>query len=188
MTNVDLLWNLTLRQLREHYRRSIFGILWSLLNPLLSSTVYFFVLSKIFRVNQDHYFLMVLLGVIFWNFFTQSIMESLSSLVRNSSLLTRIKLPLAVFQRSAVLGHWITFCIAYLFLFCPLWIFSEGAHFFKLIWSLFVLTVLSGLPFLLGSILSVAFVFFSDVAQLTGVFFQLALYAEPDLLQPQIDP
>ncbi|MEM6796351.1 MAG: ABC transporter permease, partial [Acidobacteriota bacterium] len=76
----DLIWNLVMRDLKVRYRRSILGLSWSLLQPLLMMGVLMAVFSSIFRFGIFNYPIYVLSGLLFWNFFSQSIVASMNSL------------------------------------------------------------------------------------------------------------
>ena len=73
----ELLWNLTLRELRTKYRKSVLGWSWSMLNPLATVAIYSFVFGHLFQAaapvgtNSDIkvFALYLLCGLLPWNFF-----------------------------------------------------------------------------------------------------------------------
>ena len=100
----DLLTVLTERMLRARYRGSILGILWSLMNPLLMTAVYTAVFGYAFRQyyagSMLHYALVVFIGLTVIQFFSGSTSQALSSIVVNSGLLNKIRVPMEVFPAS----------------------------------------------------------------------------------------
>src|SRR4029450_1622499 len=73
----DLIFALVSRELKVRYRRSAIGFTWTMLQPLLTMLVLQVVFSAIFRVRLDYgnYPVFAMAGVLFWNFFSQSIVS-----------------------------------------------------------------------------------------------------------------
>lgn len=65
----DLLFELIKKDLKVKYKRSILGVFWSILNPLLMMVVISIVFSYLFRFEIKNYPVYILSGIIFWNFF-----------------------------------------------------------------------------------------------------------------------
>lgn len=104
----ELLANLTLREIRGKYKRTVFGQLWSLANPLAAMLIYTFVFAFILRLTPDPgnpsglnvFALWLLCGLLPWTFVANVINQGLASLVSNANLIqkvyfSRIVLPLA---------------------------------------------------------------------------------------------
>ena len=104
-----LLVNLTLREVRGKYKRTVFGQLWSLVNPLILMIIYTFIFSYIFRLQPDPgdpsrvdvFALWLLCGLLPWTFFASVINQAMGSIVWNANLIqkvhfTRIVLPLSI--------------------------------------------------------------------------------------------
>ena len=76
----DLVQALVARELKVRYRRSAVGFLWTMLQPLLTMVVLHIVFSSVFRFEVRNYTVYALSGILFWNFFSQSIITSMNSL------------------------------------------------------------------------------------------------------------
>ncbi|HEX2644419.1 MAG TPA: ABC transporter permease, partial [Thermoanaerobaculia bacterium] len=76
----DLIVALVARELKVRYRRSAIGFLWTMLQPLLMMLVLHTVFSSIFRFKMElgNYPVYALAGILFWNFFSQSILSSMN--------------------------------------------------------------------------------------------------------------
>lgn len=99
--NRELLWNLTQRELRARYRRSILGWGWSMLNPAMNTAIYTFVFLVIFKSkapigdpSRIHvYSIYFLAGVLPWNFFAIGTSTAISSLLGSGHLMTKVFFP-----------------------------------------------------------------------------------------------
>src|SRR5919204_3951392 len=98
----DLVVQLVSRDIRTRYKRSVLGIGWTLLNPLLMMAVLTLVFSEIFRANISHYAVYLLSAQLVWNFFAQSTTQAMGHLTWGGVLLTKIYLPRTVFAVSQI--------------------------------------------------------------------------------------
>jgi ABC-type polysaccharide/polyol phosphate export permease len=98
----DLLRQLIARNIKTRYKRSVLGILWTLLNPLLMMSVLTVVFSHVFRFQAVNYPVYALCGLILWNFFAQTTTGAMSELLWGGSLMNRIYLPRAIFAATAL--------------------------------------------------------------------------------------
>lgn len=166
---------LTAREVKRKYARSYLGILWSVLNPLLTMAVMSVIFSYMFKRSIDNYALYYLTGNIFWTLFSVATNSAMTALVDNKMLLVKAKLPKHTFVLSRVYTALVNFgytCIAYLFM---LLVFR-----IKPTWTmlLFIPDVLLALLFAtgIGYLLSILYVFFADIKYLYGVLLTLLMY------------
>ncbi len=176
----DLVMALVARELKVRYRRSAIGFLWTMLQPLLMMMVLQVVFSSIFRFKMDfgNYPVYVLSGLLFWNFFSQSIVASMNSLRGNAPLLRKLPIPKEVFPIATVISGVINLCLALVPL---LLILIVTGH--PLTWALLFLpvSILLAAVFTLGAglLLSPLSVFFSDVIEMVGVVLSILMYMTP---------
>jgi ABC-2 type transport system permease protein len=97
----NLLAQLVRRDITSRYKRSVFGIAWTMLNPLGMTIVLALVYSQIFSGVRG-FAAYVLNGLIAWNFFSQTTTASISSLVWGGDFFSRIYVPRSVFAISAI--------------------------------------------------------------------------------------
>ena len=92
--------------LKVRYRRSAIGFVWTMLQPLLMMRVLQTVFSTVFRRFDlsRNYPVYALAGILFWNFFSQSIVASMNSLRGNAQLLQKLPVPKAVFPLATVIS------------------------------------------------------------------------------------
>jgi ABC-type polysaccharide/polyol phosphate export permease len=100
----ELLGLLIANEIKTRYRRSVLGVGWTLLNPLLTMLVMTFAFSSLFRDAINNYPLYVLSGLLLWNFFSQTSTAAMNSLVWGGALLKRVYIPRTIFAAAAVGG------------------------------------------------------------------------------------
>lgn len=98
----DLIRQLVARDIKVRYKRSVLGVAWTMLNPLLMMVVLTLVFSHLFRWDLPHYPVYLLSGTLLWNFFAQTTTLAMQQLVWGGTLLHRIYVPRTVFAAAAV--------------------------------------------------------------------------------------
>lgn len=183
----DLVLTLVARDLKVRYRRSTIGFLWTMLQPLLSMLVLTAVFSSLFRFSTPNYPVYALAGIMFWNFFSQSITSSMNSLKGNAQLLTKLPVPKAVFPLATVIAGVINLLLAMVPLFAILLVTGHriGAS------VLFLpVAILVAALFTLGAglLLSPLAVFFHDTIEMIGVLLTIFMYLTPIFYPMDIVP
>ncbi|MFH1191646.1 MAG: ABC transporter permease [Candidatus Omnitrophota bacterium] len=176
--NRGILWNIALKELKAKYTGSILGIWWAIVTPFLIMGVITFVFTKIMKVDIVNFPLFCLAGILPWFFFSVSLTESASSLLRNAQLLKQFTFPPEFIPISSVLANFINFIFG---LICMIPIFLIFK--IKILSFLFFLTIplILQLLFTLGMafFLSCINVFFRDLTQLLGVVLMLWFWVTP---------
>jgi ABC-2 type transport system permease protein len=182
----ELLANLTLREIRGKYKRTIFGQLWSLANPLALMLIYTLVFGFILRVSPnpgdpsglDVFALWLLCGLLPWTFFANVVNQGLGSIVANAGLIqkvyfTRIVLPLSMVGASAY--NW-------LFEMGVLVIALAIAGSFVWPWLPLLLVLMALLTVFatgIALLLAVANVYFRDTQYFLTILLQIWMYLTP---------
>lgn len=182
-----LIYNLVGRNLKMRYRKSLFGMLWTILIPAGSAAVYYFVFSYILKVNVEHHLLFIICGLIPWTFFSNSVIVGTESLVSHAALLKKVPMP----PQSPAFSDTVTGFINLLFSF-PVILFMmiiSGADF---TWALIQVPILLIILFLitypLSLMLGVIFVYFRDVRHLMTLALQLWFYLTPIMYTTEMIP
>ncbi|NCF65586.1 MAG: ABC transporter permease [Anaerolineaceae bacterium] len=183
-----LLRNLISRDLKARYKNSIFGVLWSLLNPLAMMLVFTLLFSVMGNDSTRDYAIFVLVGLIPWNFFSGSMISGTSSVTGNSTLVKKVYFPRELLPFSSLLSNLVNFAIAFVVLVIFLFAFKIGLTVHALWVPAILITQIIftlGLVLLLGGLN----VFYRDVMMilevvmlawffLTPVFYSLELFGE----------
>ncbi|HEV2760978.1 MAG TPA: ABC transporter permease [Acidimicrobiales bacterium] len=182
----ELFVNLTLRELRGKYKRSVLGWTWSLLNPLATMVIFTVVFRFFLKVTIEpgdpsglHVFAIFLLcGLLPWNFLSNGMSGSMGALLANSNLIKKVFFPREILVVSNI-ASWI---VSFLLELGVLAVVLLVAGSFVLPWLLPTLgLVLIQTMFVvgLGLLLSVLNVYFRDVQHLIGILLQIWFYATP---------
>ncbi|MBR6113952.1 MAG: ABC transporter permease [Oscillospiraceae bacterium] len=99
-----LLRQLVARDFKTRYKRSVLGVFWSLLNPLMTMGIQYVVFSALFSGQVADYPLYLLSGIVCFNFFTEAAGAALTSVTGNAALITRVHVPVEVYPVSRVLS------------------------------------------------------------------------------------
>ena len=97
----DLVAQFVSRNIKVRYKRSVLGVAWTMLNPLLMMIILTIVFSNVFRASAAHYSVYVLSGLVFWNFFSSTTIIAMNELVWGGSLFHRIYVPRTIFAVSS---------------------------------------------------------------------------------------
>ena len=182
-----LIRQLVSRDFKTKYKRSILGVFWSFLNPLLMMVVQYFVFSTIFKSDIPNYPSYLLIGIVSFNFFTEACGMSLTSILGNASLITKVYVPKYVYPLTRVLSSVINLGISLipLILVC----LFTGVQFHRsVILALFFFICLIAFSYGLSLLLSAAMVFFRDMQFLWNVLSMIWMYATPIFYPENILP
>jgi ABC-type polysaccharide/polyol phosphate export permease len=183
----DLLRNLVSRDLKIRYKRSALGFGWAMLNPLLTMIVLTLVFSAIFRFDVEDYAIFVLAGLLLWNFYSQGTNVAISSILNNSSVLTRIHVPASAFVMVAV-G---TAFVNLLYSLGPLLLIALVTGIRPSIsWLFLVVPILQTAIFALGVglLLAPLAVYFHDIIDIYQVLLSLYFYVSPIIYPADVLP
>ena len=166
------------RDFKTKYKRSILGIFWSFLNPLLMMLVQYFVFSTIFKSDVPNFAAYLIIGTVMFNFFSESCGMALTSILGNASLITKVYMPKYIYPLTRVMSSVVNLTISLI----PLLIVCviTGVEFHKsAVLAFFFLICLTVFSLGLGLLLSASMVFFRDTQFLWGVLSMMWMYATP---------
>lgn len=108
-----LLRQLISRDFKVKYKRSILGVLWSILQPILMMTVMAIVFSQMFRFQVDgiNYLVYLMTGIIMFSYFSEATTNAMTSVVMNFSLINKVYIPKYIFPISKCLFVGINFLL-----------------------------------------------------------------------------
>lgn len=184
-----LLSQLVSRDFKVKYKRSVLGIVWSLLYPVLTMSVMAFVFSNIFKADTPgvNYLVYLMSGLVIFNYFSEASNLAMSSVVANFSLINKVYMPKYIFPLSKCLFVGINFLLTLIPLYVLILITGTGVSLHHLLLPygflcLFLFTV--GMGFILAAIS----VFLRDMFYIYGVVITLWTYLTPIMYNIAIIP
>ncbi len=163
------------RDFKKKYKRTVLGMVWSVLSPLLQLLVMWLVFSKFFGRNTAHYVVYIFAGNIVYTYFNESTSSGMTSLMDNSAIYSKVNVPKYLFLFSKNVTSFINFALTLMifFVFVALDQITFTWKFVLLLYPIFFLVLFN---IGVGLILSALFVFFRDIQYLWSIFTQLLMY------------
>lgn len=177
MKHAFLLSQLVARDFKTRYKRSVLGVGWSLLHPLLTMGVQYVVFSALFRPAVENYPLYLLAGVVCFSFFQESVSAALTAVVGNAGLITKVHVPPAVYPLSRASSSAVNLTLSLL----PLLLLAAFTGALRPAAALLpaALGLLALFSLGVGLALACMMVFFRDTQFLWGVGSMLWMYLTP---------
>ena len=175
------------RDFVSKYRRSILGVVWSLLNPLLTMLVLTLVFSFLFKNDIDFFPVYVLSGQMIYGFFNESTTLAMSSVIANESIVKKIYVPKYIFPLSRVISSLVNLLfsfLAFILVFIFIGVPFQWTMLLIPIPIIFLFVFALGIAMLLSSLA----VFFRDLTYLYGVFMLLMFFLTPIMYPVEIIP
>ncbi len=181
-----LLAELVKKGIKLKYRRSYLGIVWSLIEPILTTIIFVIVFGTIFQNKNQNYPLYIVIGRLLFNFFSIGTTAVLHSIRQNIGMLTKVSVPKILYPLSSLLFNFLITIISFLVL-IGVFIYCKEVptlHIFQFIPSVFILLIIT---FGVGLILCTLNVYFRDIEYLWNVallliFYMCAIFYYPDAI------
>lgn len=178
-----LLFELVKKGIKLKYRRSYLGILWSLIEPILTTIVMVIIFGTLFHNNNPTYPLYIVIGRLYYSFFSGGTRNAMVSVRSHAPMLNKVYIPKFIYTLSSVISTFIIFCISLVVLvgvqiYCkvvPSWYLWQ---FIPSLILLFILTLGT------GTVLCVLNVYFKDIEYLWNVFSLILMYASAIFYYP----
>ena len=189
----ELFWNLTLRELRTRYKRSVLGWTWSLLNPLSTTLIYSFVFVVLFDAaapignpSQVQVFsLYILCAILPWNYMAIGTATSMGTVLNSGALVKKVAFP----QEHLVLAN-IAACLVTLYIelgVLSIVMLCFGHLVLLQIPGVLVASVLLSVFVVgLGLLLAAGNVFFRDLTHLWSIIIQIGFFLTPVVYAPEL--
>ena len=166
---------LTKRDFRKKYQRSVLGIFWSVLSPVLTMLVMRLMFTQFFGHDIAFYTTYILAGNIVFAYFREATSEGMNTVMANARILSKLDVPKTLFLYSKNVAMFVNFAISVgvFFVFCIFDGITFGFHMLMLLFPILCMFVFcTGMSMLLASM----YVFFKDIRYLWNVFLRLLMY------------
>lgn len=163
------------RDFKKKYKRTILGMGWSILSPLLQLLVMTMVFTQFFGRNTPHYMIYIFCGTLIFTFFSDATKGGMATIMGNASIFTKVNVPKYLFLLSRNVQALINFGIILIVFF--IFVAVDGLPFtWKFFCLFYPIACLILFNIGIGMILSALFVFFRDIQYLYDVFTMLLMY------------
>ncbi len=179
-----LFQQLVRRELRQRYRGSVLGLLWYLVNPLVLMGAYWLMFGHLLKaVSEEDYPLFLMVGLIVWLFFSQSVMSSAAAFIANGSLIGKVRFPRQTIPASVVSVQFVTFGVLLLLL-MPIMVAVRGTFRPALLLLPFILLCLFGFVLGFSLMIAVLHAYYRDIEPILGAALLPWFFLSPIFFQP----
>lgn len=184
-----LIQQLVTRDFKVKYKRSVLGVLWSLLYPLLTMSVMALVFTNIFKTSTPgvNYLVYLMSGLVIFNYFSEASNLAMSSVVANFSLINKVYIPKYIFPLTKCLFVGINFLLTLIPLYIIIFLTGTGVNLYHLLLP-YAFICLFMFTFGFGLILATISVFLRDMFYIYGVVLTLWTYMTPIMYDIAIIP
>lgn len=163
------------RDFKQKYKRTVLGMFWSILYPLLTLMIMKLVFTNFFGSSINHYTIYLFVGNLIFNYFRESTMGGMNALTSNAHIFSKVNVPKYLFvlskNVSALINFLLTMVIFFLFVIADRVPFSPS--YFAIVYPVVLLIIFN---IGMGMILSALYMFFRDMSYLYDVFTMLLMY------------
>ena len=184
-----LMSQLVIRDFKVKYKRSVLGVLWSLLYPVLTMAVLALVFTNVFKFSTPgvNYLVYLMSGLVLFNYFSEASNLAMSSVVANFSLINKVYMPKYIFPLTKCLFVGINFLLTLIPLYAIIFLTGTGVNIYHLLLP-YVFVCLFLFTVGMGFVLSTISVFMRDMFYIYGVIITLWTYLTPIMYDVAIIP
>lgn len=193
ISDLLFLWQFSLDDFKKKYAGSVGGVVWAVFQPLFTVILYWFVFQvglKSGSVTEVPFVLWLIAGLLPWLYFSETVSSSIPAFAEYSYLVKKVRFNIDILPLikivSGLLVHGILICVMILMYCC--YGFGFSIYYIQaLLYLIYTIVLMAGMLYLCCSL----YVFFKDIIQIVGVFFQFAFWATPivwslDIMNPMI--
>ncbi len=190
----SVLWTLVIRDLRVRYSRSVLGYLWTILDPLLMSSVYFVVFVYILKrdgLGHEPYFMFLVVGLLSWQWFSGALTDTSRALIQEAKLVRSTNLPREMWVIRVVLSKGIEYLLSLpvLLFFMAVYLIRGQLHvnWWVLLFPLAILlqaVALTGIGLILAPVTALV----TDTQRVVRILTRVLFYATPVIYAGHLVP
>jgi ABC-2 type transport system permease protein len=171
----DLIVQMTIRNITVRYKRSLLGVIWTLLEPLMTMLVMAMVFSYILQRAIPNFAVYLLTALVVWGYFQSSTNSAMRDFSTGERLVSRVYLPQSIFIIVAIATGLVNFLLEFIAVLAIVFITGVSLPLYSvtLILPLFILTIFN---LGLGLILAPLSAFFSDISNIYNILLRLLMY------------
>lgn len=179
-----LLSELIIKDIKLKYRRSYLGILWTLLEPLLTTIVLTLVFGSLIGSRSKDFSLYIIAGRLLYSFFANATKGAMKSIRVNGQMIKKVYVPKYIYPLSSIISQYITFLISLIVL-IGIAVYANVKPTIYVFQAIIPLLVLFIMVVGVGLILATMEVFFRDMEYLWGVMLMMIMYCSAIFYYPE---
>jgi lipopolysaccharide transport system permease protein len=185
----ELLYFLTLRDIKVRYKQTLMGVAWVIIQPLLTMLIFTLVFNRFVRLDAGPlpYPLFALSGLLLWLFFANAVTNSTHSLISNSNLITKVYFPRMFIPAASVAAGLVDLSVAFILLIVMCFYYGVNLTANILLLPLFVL-MMALLALGCGLLAAAVTVKYRDLRHALPFIIQLWMFASPVIYPASIVP
>jgi lipopolysaccharide transport system permease protein len=185
----ELLYFLTLRDVKVRYKQTLMGLAWVIIQPLTTMLLFTLVFNRFVRLDTGPlpYPLFALSGLLLWLFFANAVTNSTSSLVSNANLITKVYFPRMFIPAASVGAGLVDLAVAFLLLIVLFFYYGVTLTMNILLLPLFIL-LMTLLALAVGLLSAALTVKYRDLRHALPFIIQLWMFASPVIYPTSIVP
>jgi ABC-type polysaccharide/polyol phosphate export permease len=186
---VELVRELSLREIKARYKQSVLGYAWVILNPLFQMLVMAFVFSHIMRFPTigTPYTLFLYAGLLPWTLFANSVNSATNSLVQSAPLLKKIYFPREIFVLSTLLAKIVDFLLAST-VFILFMVYYQQPISLHILWLIPIFLIQILFTYGLSLILAAVNLFYRDIQYILNLILTIWMYLTPVIYLTEVFP
>lgn len=167
------------KEVRGRYKGSILGFLWNFITPLMQIVVYIMVFTIVFRPNIDNYAIYLIVGMVPWIFFSESISSGSGSIINNSELVKKIYFPRTVLPISTVMSKFVNYIISTCISFAIILVMGFNLNWQPLLLLPFAMLLILIFSIGLSLLLSAIDTYLRDIEYIVNVVLMVLIWMTP---------
>jgi lipopolysaccharide transport system permease protein len=177
----ELFLSLTIRDIKLRYKNTYIGVLWIVIQPIVSMIIFSFIFGRFAKPNIGNipYWLFVLFGIVYWNLFSGGITQSMHCLVDNQILIKKVYFPKELLIFSAIAKSVIDFLVSVVILFFGLLISRTSISFYMVGTMICFAFITAFASMGIGFFLSSVNIKYRDVRFIIPFFIQILFFLTP---------
>lgn len=184
----EMIFSLVRKDLRGRYKGSVLGFLWTFINPLLQLLVFTLVFSVIMKAGYEQYYLFLFVALVPWMFFSSSVQDGSTSILRDKDMIKKIYFPREVMPIATVTSGFVNMLLTFIVVFIVLIFSGRGINPVALLCLPVVMIVEYILCIGIALIVSALTVYFRDLQYILGIFIMALQYLTPVMYGPDMVP
>ena len=184
----QMIYSLVRKDLRGRYKGSVFGFLWTFINPLLQLVVYTMVFSFLLKNGIEKFYLYLFVALVPWIFFSSSLNGGSSCILAQKDMVKKIYFPREVLPISYVTSCFVNMLFSFIIIFAVILISGTPINFVALLFLPVVMAVEYLLALGIALLVSAVTVYFRDLEHILGILTMAWMYLTPIVYPISIVP